>query len=293
MEVLGLIAGLPGLNEIIQKTAEVANQLKNWRSLASEMDTLLQQLEGLEKTLKDVQNGGASPSISPSQVANFQASLETIRKDLTNLRFDKTTKKHIERIRDARAELTLAIVGQVHQGYGQSRSKTDLLLQLKRTLCPSSSNFIPPKLDATCDWIWSYDQLDNWVNLSQDDPSDHLQRLFCLYGPKGCGKSVLSASIADAFQAKAKISTFFSYWARSESQRKFTGFLKPTLWQLLKYLSAEDISHVASILMQDVSFGKRLLRDALDFTIRAIDSEVYIIIDGVDEAENDWNNPGD
>lgn len=45
--------------------------------------------------------------------------------------------------------------------------------------------------------------------------------------------------------------------------------------------------------MQDVSFGERLLRDALDFTIRAIDSEVYIIIDGVDEAENDWNDPGD
>lgn len=143
MEVLGLIAGLPGLIEIIQKTAEVANQLKNWKSLAGETDTLLQQLEGLEKILKDVQNGGASPSISPSQVANFQASLETIRKDLTNLSkllthcdmathsggmrfmrkvkllltgFDKTTKKHIERIRDARAELTLAIVGQVHQG---------------------------------------------------------------------------------------------------------------------------------------------------------------------------------
>ncbi|KAI0173995.1 hypothetical protein BJ166DRAFT_510794 [Pestalotiopsis sp. NC0098] len=320
MEVLGLIAGLPGLIEIIQKTAEVANQLKNWKSLAGEMDILLQQLEGLEKTLKDVQNGGASPSLSPSQVANFQASLETVRKNLTNLSkllthcdmaahsggmrfmrkvkllltgFDKTTKKHIERIRDTRAELTLAIVGQVHQGYGQSRSKTDLLLQLQRTLCPSSSNFIPPKLDSTCDWIWSYEQLDNWVKSSQYDPSNHLQRLFCLYGPKGCGKSVLSASIADALQAKAKISTFFSYWAGSESQRKFTGFLKTTLWQLLKHLSAEDISHVASILMQNVSLGERLLRDALDFAIRAINSEVYIIIDGVDEAENDWNDPGD
>ncbi|ETS76497.1 hypothetical protein PFICI_11884 [Pestalotiopsis fici W106-1] len=320
MEVIGLIAGLPGLIEIIQKTAEIASQLKNWKSLAGEMNTLLQQLEGLENTLKDVQVRGTYPSLSPSQVANFQANLDKIRVDLTNLNkllthcntsaqkggmrfmrqvkllltgFDKTTKKHIERIRDTRAELTLAIVGQVHQGLSQSTSKTDLLLQLEKTLSPSSRDFIPPKLNTTCDWIWSDKHLNTWVDSFQHDPSDQFQRLFCLYGPKGCGKSVLSASIADTLRDKGKISTFFSYWAGSESQRKFNGLLKTILWQLLKYLSADNVSQVASILMGASSSDERPLRAAMDFTVRMIESKVYMIIDGIDEAEKDWNDPED
>lgn len=173
-------------------------------------------------------------------------------------------------------------------------SKMDLLLQFEKTLSPSSSDFIPRKLDTTCDWIWSDEQFATWVNMIQIVPfNNRHQRLFCLYGSKGCGKSVLSSSIADTLQAQDKISTFFSFWAGSESQRKFTGLLKTTLWQLLKHLSAEDISQVGSILMRISSHDERSLREALDFTIKTIKSAVYVIIDGIDEAEKDWNDPQD
>ena len=167
--------------------------------------------------------------------------------------------------------------------------KHSLAKRLRDLLRPSGDNFIPDKTHGTCEWIWSHQAFHNWVNGSVT-PNTHLSRTLCLYGIKGCGKSVLVKSIAEELRDRGDISLHFSFWAGSEAQRKFLDLLKTVSWQILNRVSDEDLKRLSKPLLTDASINARSLLRVIRGALPLISSKVYCAIDGIDESTEDWNS---
>ncbi|KAG5762672.1 hypothetical protein H9Q72_009232 [Fusarium xylarioides] len=124
-------------------------------------------------------------------------------------------------------------------------------------------------------------------------PDSYLKRTLCIYGMKGCGKSVLIKSIAQKLRQQGQIALRFSFWSGNENQRKLEDLLRTLVWQTLRRIKDVDLKKVSKLLTRSDGIDKSSLLEALHIALSSIRQKVYCIIDGVDESTEDWNSETD
>ena len=144
------------------------------------------------------------------------------------------------------------------------------------------------KLQGTCDWIWSEPTFTTWNKPSSLSDSD---RLLCIYGTHGCGKSVLASSIVKGLKSKQQQTLFFSFSGTDGKRQTVDSLVRTILWQLLEETTDQQCSKIMNDLMlRGPSVIPRLL-NAFEQTAKLMTGSVYCVIDGVDECIDECNDP--
>ncbi|KAL2850487.1 hypothetical protein BJX68DRAFT_266695 [Aspergillus pseudodeflectus] len=318
MEIVGIVAGIPALIHAVQGLTATLQALANRRHSAKVAGELLLQLMDIENILKDVQQRWKSNPIDNCQLQRLAPVLSQLRTEFSSLqsdlqvkfskeassflrralplstRLDRTLKESLNRVTQVKTSLTLIIVHHHDRLAEEHRkvSSSDLRLALRGLLRPSGDSFIPQRLDNTCEWIWSHPAFTTWMDTPVSPSADFRGRIFCLYGPKGCGKSVLLKSVAERLRGRGEHVSHFAFWAGSEAQRRFLDFLRSLLWQLLGPLSDSQVRMVTSQLAADSSIDERNVIVAVEQALALNTADFYCLVDGVDESLDDWNIRG-
>lgn len=90
-----------------------------------------------------------------------------------------------------------------------------------------------------------------------------MSRILCIYGVKGCGRSVLLKSTAEELRNRRKIASHVSSWAGNETQRKLLDFLRTILWQLLSYLPESETRQLTRPSINHISINESKLLKAI------------------------------
>ncbi|KAM6484184.1 hypothetical protein HDV62DRAFT_314970 [Trichoderma sp. SZMC 28011] len=169
----------------------------------------------------------------------------------------------------------------------RKRDLNDLQIQCERWLNPPNvrqiyQERVNARLAGTCDWIWSHTTFTNWESLS---PPSSLDRLLCICGPPGCGKSILASHIANHLLENGAHVLFFAFVGMYASHQKLDDFVRSLLSQLLQIAPEEQIIRIIHNLMlkgqptsSDLWTTFSMIADI--FTAKPI----YCIVDGVDES---------
>ncbi|KAJ2988177.1 hypothetical protein NUW58_g4115 [Xylaria curta] len=320
MEAIGLVAAIPGLIEVTRKTISVIRAFADQKSFVKQITELLDQLEFIEKILREILNRLNSSNLHRSNFSRLTTVVRSLKDDLVALSdlfqpliagphrkakvlnrarllisgLEGKIKGHRERLDKVKSSLTLVIVTQnetiVEENLAISRS--NLRLKLNDVLLPSEYNFIPQNLPGTCEWIWPHPVFCEW----QKDPTQpssvgQERRIVCIYGPKGCGKSVLAASIVEKLKSQGNFAVGFSFWAGSHNQQKLLAFLRTFLWYMIQRIPDDNLSQISAPLLESLPLTEKTLEDAIAIVIKTIKSRIYCIIDGIDESVDDWQQP--
>jgi tetratricopeptide (TPR) repeat protein len=105
----------------------------------------------------------------------------------------------------------------------------------------------------------------------------------CIYGPPGCGKSILAASIVDHIRNNKVPALFFAFSSMHVSQQK-SGLIRSLLWQLVEIAPEEQNIRILHNLMLR---GQPTISDlwmAFNTMAKTVSEPVYCIVDGVDKS---------
>ncbi|KAI0964767.1 hypothetical protein F4678DRAFT_454949 [Xylaria arbuscula] len=321
MEVVGLVAAIPGLIDIVRKSISVVRAFSDQKSFVKQITGLLDQLELVDNVLQDIVGRLKSSTIHHSRLSNVTIITQGLKRELSTLNdlfqpltvnppsqkvklrywarllkyslkgFKGEIRKRYEALVDVRESLALIITAQNRAIEEESLtiSRSSLRLNLKEVLLPCAYNFIPQNLQGTCDWVGTHPSFCEWqTDPANSSPADYRQRIMCIYGPKGCGKSVLAASTVERLKSPDSIAVGFSFWAGSDDQRKLLAFMRTFLWHLIQKIADEDLTQISSSLLENLPLNERTLEDAILTVLKTIKSRVYCIIDGIDESVDDW-----
>ncbi|KAI0862627.1 hypothetical protein F4860DRAFT_523009 [Xylaria cubensis] len=321
MEVVGLVAAIPGLIEITQKTISVIRAFSDQKLFVAQITELLGQLELIQNILQDIQDRLKSKAIHHSNLNRLNTATQSLKAQLGALcdllqpvttgpgrkakafhrarllicGLEGKIKKCHERLNEATSSLTLVIAAQ-NEAIDQENltiSRSNFRLKLNEVLLPCSNSFIPQNLQGTCEWIWSHPLFCEWQQApAHSSPVGHEHRIMCIYGPKGCGKSVLATSLVKKLESPDNLAICFSFWAGSDDQRKVLAFLRTFLWHVIQKLPDDSLTQISAPLLKSLPLTEKTLEDVISAAFKTIKSRVYCIIDGIDESIDDWTQPG-
>ena len=139
------------------------------------------------------------------------------------------------------------------------------------------------RLEGTCRWIWTNPKFVKWHEQSSSQASES-DRLLCIYGPHGCGKSALASFIAEELERKPLPVLFYSFSGMDTDRQNIDGLIRTFLWQLLQDSSDNTRLDVVQNLMLKGPPATSELWEALKRVLSFIQEDVYCIIDGIDEC---------
>ncbi|KAM6532663.1 hypothetical protein FALCPG4_005715 [Fusarium falciforme] len=318
MEVVGVIAAIPGLIEIVQALTTAVQGLAKRNVATKTAEELHLQLKDIEETLKDLQNRWLQNPLGQSQLQRLSPALTQLRLELSSIKdklqsskitkdpakffrkaiflttsLDKTLKESLTRPTQAKTSLTLILA---HHHDRQAEATGNLIFRFEAETAHASQTIerqLYTQVDQTCEWVWSHAVFTPWVSKSPSPSTNYLGRILCLYGIKGCGKSVLVKSIAERLKDRGEIALHFSFWAGSETQRKLLDLLRTILWQLLNHLPDVKFQQLSTPLVTEPSLNERNVLGVIHKALRLVDSDTYCIIDGIDESTDNWISRGD
>ncbi|KLP16969.1 uncharacterized protein LW94_11131 [Fusarium fujikuroi] len=310
MEVVGVVAAVPGLIQIIQAVITAVRGVSKKDVAPKVAQNLIQSLQNVEQILERGKEQGlwTKPQfeqhkstikqwttelvslklvLQPSNIKKeTRRSLKKFYLVLTEL--EKTLNEWSTRLSHIQTELVL-IMTHIQQEIMKDVLHETVTSRLRADLHPCSDSFIPDKSPGTCEWIWSQTTLSDWVKSSPTMPDSYLKRTLCIHGMKGCGKSVLIKSIAQKLGDQGQIALHFSFWSGDENQRKLQDLLRTLVWQTLRRIKDADLEKVSKLLTRSDGIDKRSLVEALRIALSGISQKVYCTIDGIDESSEDWN----
>ncbi|OCL06718.1 hypothetical protein AOQ84DRAFT_410315, partial [Glonium stellatum] len=138
------------------------------------------------------------------------------------------------------------------------------------------------KTPGTCDWIWSNSTFLQWSNMPEDSAA--AERLFCIYGKHGCGKTVLASSVVEVLRGQGRRVLFFSFSGTDASRQTLDGLVRSFLWQLLQETTSTESLDIVRDVMFHGQPATSDLWDAFNRVATLISGPIYWIIDGVDEC---------
>lgn len=109
-------------------------------------------------------------------------------------------------------------------------------------------------------------------------------RILCIYGPPGSGKSILASAIVDRMWNDKVPTLFFSFSSMHTSQQRSSGLIRSLLWQLVKVVPQEPNTSLLSTWMLRGQPTTSDLWMGLSEIATFASEPVYCIIDGVDES---------
>jgi tetratricopeptide (TPR) repeat protein len=87
--------------------------------------------------------------------------------------------------------------------------------------------FIYTRLEGTCQWILQYDEVKSWM-IGTDDVAD-----IWMYGPPGCGKTILAATIIEALAKQdPSIHVAYAFCRKGTGQTTSSAILRSLIWQV-------------------------------------------------------------
>ncbi|KAF5544001.1 tetratricopeptide-like helical [Fusarium napiforme] len=314
MEVVGVIAGVPGLVQIIQAVITAVRGVSKRDAAPKVAQNLIQSLRNVEQILERGKEQGLwnKPQfeqhkstikhwttelaslklvLQPSNIKReTRRSLKKFCLVLTEL--EKTLNQWSTRLSQIQTELIL-IMTDAQQRILRDTLKETVTARLRADLHPCSASFIPEKIPGTCDWIWPHTTFSDWTRGPSNWPESNLHRVLCIYGIKGCGKSVLARSIAQQLRERGQIALHFSFWSSNENQRQLEHLLRTVVWQVSRHITESDFEKLSKLLTRTDGIDKRSLVEAFRIALSSISQKVYCIIDGIDESTEDWNSDTD
>ncbi|CAG7938503.1 unnamed protein product [Penicillium olsonii] len=109
-------------------------------------------------------------------------------------------------------------------------------------------------------------------------------RVICIYGPPGSGKSILASAIVDRLWTEKFSALFFAFSSMNSNQQKPNGLIRSLLWQLVKIVIQEQNTSILSTLMLRGQPTTSDLWIGLSEMAALVSEPVYCIIDGMDEG---------
>ncbi|KAI0817308.1 hypothetical protein GGR55DRAFT_673145 [Xylaria sp. FL0064] len=237
MEVVGLIAAVPGLVELTKTTLGLLRDLSQSRKTLSEVTNGLEpQLLALTEVLKLIVSKRHSSCLLSNQRQKLRPVIEQLRDQLKSLNEFLLTTQSEKRLQRMKL-IVLHRKNRLRDDVQRLERNIDILklyllecsitlnqealtatisakkAELRSLLNPCGHDFISAKLDGTLDWFLSSPIAKSWLAASCP-PSPAVSpasRLLLIHGSKGSGKSVLAASAANHIKSTGAQCTFYSF----------------------------------------------------------------------------------
>ncbi|KAF7554371.1 hypothetical protein G7Z17_g2979 [Cylindrodendrum hubeiense] len=271
-EIVSVIAAVPAVVQLATESIKLIRGCASNSSLLKVIRAeLRQELNALNGLLK------------AAIIATNKGGLRLFRRAMLTFNgYENEFKEQMQQIEHFKTLLTLTLTD-THA----ASQKASRRAQLKAILQPCTASFIPPKLPGTCEWFPSHPYVIRWMESQEADAST---RGLCIYGVKGCGKSVLASNLDLDLSHDKMTLAFFSFWAQSESQRRFTNMLSTLAWNLLLHLSDESFDEIASTIVRFSDISAANLLEFNSNIITTLGHQVTLVIDGLDESVEEWNS---
>jgi len=140
---------------------------------------------------------------------------------------------------------------------------------------------IRAKLDGTCSWISVNDAFLDWKASCATDPGD---RLLCISGIPGCGKSILASSLVQAFDCERTTPIMFFFSSIDPTRQTINHLIRSMIWQLMEQSSDDKY---LDDLHENMTKGQPTTIDLLNILhhlIASSSSQICCIVDGIDEC---------
>ncbi|KAI0445804.1 hypothetical protein F4803DRAFT_506479 [Xylaria telfairii] len=315
MEVIGTVAAIPGLVDLAKTTIGLVHDVCRNRKVLSQATAGLEaQLQALTDVLElivirhsTLLSSGQRTKLTPL-IQQIVEQLEALNRYLSSAR----SESRLHRIKVAVKRPQLTIKDDV-QNLAASIDVLKLYLlecsltlneesvaaarsakksELRGFLSPDEHDFIRAKLDGTLDWMLLHPTAALWLTKpASTSPETSLpSRLLIIHGPKGFGKSVLAAWISDHIRITGMQCAFFAFFYGSDKQKKCKSMFATLLWQILNFdgISHETLDQIHDIVLSSNDLSIPTLIRAMEHAMSAITSIFYLVIDGVDESDEDW-----
>ncbi|KAK6532182.1 hypothetical protein TWF694_003342 [Orbilia ellipsospora] len=257
---------LPVLVECIKKIAsDCKDNLiteENQRKLLPVASGCLEQITFLDKLIQTM-----LPASEDSWLRRVRKSTTRFRKGTVvyiSLRtlenYKSTVLVHLEQTAQTKMK-GLCTSTEMREGVA-SVQRQNIEMMSANWLKPFGMNCVnTPHLPGTCEWIWTDPVFVEWFEPSRKEKSE---RLLCLHGINGCGKSVLAASIVKEFKKKSK--------------------------KLSQEISDDKALRVIQRLRLENPITTVELFEALLEIAKPLAETVYCMIDGLDESVEECND---
>ncbi|KAK5653019.1 hypothetical protein OQA88_9305 [Cercophora sp. LCS_1] len=250
MEVLGVVAAVPGLLEIIAKTATLVQDCASSNRLSNVTKGLDCQLNLLRSTFAEIDKGWKARYLPPTELRELNPVLKELREELEALNklltyavapnllrrvkmslfgFEKKLKEHVLRIEQIKSLLALKMTTGIHA------SVTD-----------ASTSYVSRQLE-------------------------------------------IKGILRDELESRGCVSALFCFWGQSESQRKCASMVSTLLWQLMKALPEPDFEMAAQHIISNLPLSTTDILKAIGVTVEKLRNNVHLIIDGIDESTDEWD----
>ncbi|KAI1122922.1 hypothetical protein F5Y10DRAFT_286636 [Nemania abortiva] len=313
MEVVGTVAAIPGLIDLAKTTLGLVHDVcRNRKVLSQATAGLGVQLQALTDVLELIVARRHLTLLSSDQRTKLMPLIQQLVEQLESLNgflASARSESRLHRIKVAVKRPQLTIKNDV-QRLTASIDVLKLYLlecsltlneaarsakksELRGFLTPDEHDFIRPKLDGTLDWMLLHPTVAPW--LTQPDPSSPEtslpSRLLIIYGPKGFGKSVLAAWISDRIRITGMNCAFFAFFHGSDKQKKCKSMFATLLWQILNFdgISYETLEQIHDIVLSSNDLSTSTLIRAMERAMSTITPIFYLVIDGVDESDDCWD----
>lgn len=169
----------------------------------------------------------------------------------------------------------------------ETKSEQNALLECQKWLNPANvrenhQRHVSSKLNGTCEWIWTNADFLAWFSSSS---SSWFDRLLCISGMHGCGKSVLASSINDGLKAKGRGLLMFYFSSTDERSQTLNHLARSIIWQLLEESAGRAINTVRSVMAKGPPTTSDLWSTAA--SLIKLDAKRYcLVIDGIDESSD-------
>lgn len=144
---------------------------------------------------------------------------------------------------------------------------------------------IDKRLTGTCDWVFGHDAFLQWINSPSSEVSS--DRLLCISGQPGCGKSVIAASICDHLKSQGHFVFYFPFSGTVAHQRNLDDLARCLLWQAALHVWDDAVTNEIS---NRITSGQPLTRELWDLLSYCLakyqHSPTYFVIDGLDECQD-------
>ena len=190
------------------------------------------------------------------------------------------------KIVDQTAIATELLRASEHRTRMEAKHREEKIIQCETWLRPSNvrnlhNMQVSARLNGTCDWIASDEKFRKWIDKGC---SENLDRILCVSGAHGCGKSILSSSIVSGLEKENNSVLYFSFSSTDASRRTPESLVRTLLWQLIQKTTTEN--GIESL--RDLVFQGHPTTSELWQTFGAVANSsnipIYCVIDGVDEC---------
>ncbi|KAK6062949.1 hypothetical protein SCUP515_12873 [Seiridium cupressi] len=295
MEVIGVIAAVPGLIEIAKGAKSAISSLAT--QLIAHLEAVTESLGEIEKRWKNIslssdQLSSLNPLIASSGVATDGPRLLKRAKLLAS-GYGKKLKRHIDLLERSKSSLAILLLDRTATDV-QGKQAPCLSVHLKRLYDRAVMILYPEDSTARANGCGAILHLDTGRNEPQKCHRMTRQEPSNVSSPYTVPKVVANLSLrclSWTVKAFEKLSVLFSFWAENGSQRKLIDLLRTVRWYLLQEVQDPVFHEISTSIVKGLPLETGSSTAAISVALKAIDSEVYCIIDRVDESIDDWTRP--